>query len=99
VWFSTQPRFFASGRLGYIWALLDPYNKPKTAEVRTCNERGQDERSWVKLPRLERGTEGDYSIAPTTWSADGKNLVLVDKRAIKIYRVGVGGSSAKGVPR
>lgn len=86
----TQPRFFASGRLGYVWALLDPYNKPKEAEVRTCNEKGQDERSWVRLPKLQQEAEGSYSIAPVTWTRDQKTLALVDRQSVKVFRVAEG---------
>lgn len=83
----TRPRFLANGRLGYVWALLDPYNKPKAVEVRTSNEEGEDERSWVKLPKLEQGVQGNYSVAPVTWTPDGKILALVDNKRIRIFGV------------
>lgn len=83
----TQPRFLADGRLGYIWALLDPYSNPKAVEIKTCNEQGQDEQSWAKLPNLGQGVEGRYSSSPVAWTANQRTLALVDKQSIRILRV------------
>jgi hypothetical protein len=83
----TQPRFLANGRLGYVWARLDAQNKPKAVEVRTSNENGSDERSWVKLPILEQGAEKNHTVAPATWTADGKTLALVDGKTVRIFKV------------